>query len=90
MSETTETYRARLRDKWNLAAQALVGRKIVEARYLTEAECEDQGWQRSTLMILLDNGMTIFPRADDEGNDAGSLIVLDHIGKVVGMPVVSI
>jgi hypothetical protein len=41
-------------------------------------------------MVLLDNGTTIFPMADDEGNDAGSLMVVDHLGEVAGLPVVSI
>jgi hypothetical protein len=65
-----------LRKQWNDQAKALIGRRIIEARYLTRTECDQQGWGQSALLIVLDDGTMVFPMADDEGNHAGSLMVL--------------
>lgn len=90
MSQAQKKHTTVQRENWNLTAQALVGRRTIAARYLTDAECNQQGWHRSTIMLVLDNGMTIVPMSDDEGNDAGSLMVLDHLGENVGMPAICI
>lgn len=54
-------------------AKALVGRKIVEVRYLNDKEVNEHGWHRSALVMLLDDGTYLYPSSDDEGNDAGAL-----------------
>jgi hypothetical protein len=54
--------------RWNgMAAKVLVDKKIVAAEYIKDAEFGN------ILCIMLDDGTTIFPMADDEGNGPGSL-----------------
>ena len=55
------------------AAQHLVGRRIVEARYMTPKEVKTLMWNRAALVLVLDDGTAIYPQCDDEGNDAGAL-----------------
>lgn len=62
--------------KWNaLATNELLNRKIVKVRYLTQQECDDMMWDHRPVAMLLDNGVWIFPSADDEGNNGGSLFL---------------
>jgi len=62
------------RDKfWSDRANKFVGRKIVEARYMTEEEAEGMGWSYRPVVFFLDDGTQMFPSMDDEGNGAGSL-----------------
>lgn len=65
-TETTEQF-------WNKRARTLVGRTIVDARYMTDEEMEQFGWYKKSLVIFFDNGEYLIPMRDDEGNDAGSL-----------------
>ena len=63
-----------LTQKWGkLASDLLVGRKIVKVRYMTDDEQADHHWYRKSVVIHLDNGVIIYPSADDEGNDAGAI-----------------
>jgi hypothetical protein len=62
----------------------LVGRKIVESRYMTKAECLDLEWYDRTVIITLDDGTTLYPSSDDEGNNSGALHSNRHGG---GFPV---
>lgn len=61
----------------NRTSVVLVGRKIVKVRYMTKKEAEDCGFLRRAVVIQLDNGVSIFPSRDDEGNDAGALMTTD-------------
>ena len=58
-------------EKW------LVGKKIVKCRYMSEEEMKATMWYNRPLCILLDDGTWIIPQADDEGNDGGSLYVVN-------------
>ena len=61
-------------EKWVTAiAKQLVGRTIVKVRYLTKKEMDELGWYDRSVVLHLDDGNIIFPSADDEGNNAGSL-----------------
>lgn len=51
----------------------LVGKKIVDVCYMTDAEAKDSGWDFKPIQIKLDNGSWLTPVQDDEGNDGGSL-----------------
>lgn len=53
------------------AKLVLLGRKIVEVRYLTDEEMEDIGWYKRPLAFHLDDGTICFLSCDDEGNDGG-------------------
>lgn len=56
-----------------LAAQQLVGRKIVAVRYMPEDEADEYGWDMRGVTILLDDGVLLVPMRDDEGNGPGAL-----------------
>ena len=63
-----------IQQKWTEYAQKhLVGRTIKAARYMTDEETEEQGWSRKAVVLELDDGTTIFPSHDDEGNGPGAL-----------------
>lgn len=52
----------------------LIGKKIVEIRLMSKAEMEAEGWSRGHgTVIVLDDGMLIYPSADGEGNRPGVL-----------------
>ena len=55
------------------AAEKLVGRTIKNVRYLSDDEKETLDWDSGSLVIELDDGNSIFPSADDEGNGPGAL-----------------
>ncbi len=54
-------------------AKHLQGRTIKAVRYLNADEMKSMGWFRSAVVLELDDGNSIWPSADDEGNDAGAL-----------------
>lgn len=54
-------------------ADLLVGRTITAVRYLTEEERDDLGWYDRSVVIVLSDGVMLFPSRDDEGNGAGAL-----------------
>ena len=70
--------------KWNAVARALlVGRRIVEVGYMTREEADGLGWSRRPVVLTLDDGTTIYPSSDDEGNDGGSLFTSDKGNPVL-------
>lgn len=60
-----------------VAADQLLGRKIVEVRYMTDAEMEEQYWTSKALVLILDDGRRIYAASDEEGNDAGVIMTDD-------------
>ena len=66
-------------------AKLLVGKKIVETRYLTKEEAEQSGWYNMPLMIVLDDGTQLVPMSDDEGNDGGAIATSDK-----GLPTIPV
>lgn len=64
--------------KWtDDASKLLVGRTIVGVRYMTDDECNDMDWYSRPVVLILDNGLQIYPSRDDEGNDGGALFTTD-------------
>jgi len=51
----------------------LVGKTIAKIEYLTKKEGEEMMWNKLPLAIVFTDGSWIFPMADDEGNNGGSL-----------------
>lgn len=72
---------AEIRDNWNKAAAKLVGRRIVDARYMTGDHAAERGWYSCPVVLILDDGSALIPSADDEGNDAGALFHADKHGR---------
>jgi len=68
-----------IKDWSNTARESLVGRDVVDARFLTDEECKEMGWSSSSLVISLGtktiDGEIASPillyASNDEGNDAG-------------------
>jgi len=61
----------------------LLNRKIVGVRYMDKNEVEGLGWYKQAIVLILDNGVRIFPMSDNEGNDAGSLATTDKRLKTI-------
>ena len=58
--------------------QFLVGRTIKAVRYLTPNECANFGWNKSPLVMFLNDGTIMIPQCDDEGNDGGAMMLIDR------------
>ena len=54
-------------------AKSLVGRKIIDIRYLSAEEADSCGFYNQPICLFLDNGEWIMPMKDDEGNDGGAM-----------------
>ena len=60
--------------RWeDIISNQLVGRKIVEIRWMTQKEAKESLWDYQPVILILDDGTSIYPMSDDEGNQAGSL-----------------
>ena len=78
-----------LKRRWKREAERrLLGRRIAGVRWMTAAEQESCDWQHAAVVLLLDNGVAIWPSADDEGNDAGALYGIDVDGNNFTLPVI--
>lgn len=51
----------------------LIGKTIVNVRYMTDKEQEANGWCKKGIVLTFNDGNIIFPMTDDEGNDAGAV-----------------
>lgn len=75
MAKEVDLSNAKERDKfWNdRAIQVLKGKTIVQVRYLTADECENNMWYKRGLVLILNDGTKVIPGSDDEFNDTGVL-----------------
>ena len=65
---------ASIREAWGDALGAgIIGRRVTSVRYLTTDEAREIGWTESSVVITFDNGVSVYPSRDDEGNGAGAL-----------------
>lgn len=55
------------------ARKLLVGRKIAYVEFMSAGQAAQLGWHHRPIILVLDDGTLIYPSADDEGNDGGSL-----------------
>jgi len=79
-----------IEERWNgLASDLLKGKTIIGVRYMNEQEKEMLGWHSRCVIISLDDGTSIYPSRDDEGNDAGALFV-DNVKRDIAetLPVI--
>jgi hypothetical protein len=56
-----------------IAADQLLGRKIIDVQYMSNEEAEFHGWYKRPVMFQLDDYTWVYPSMDDEGNNGGSL-----------------
>ena len=77
--DTMEKVLNDLEKGWNEVAQKLLlGKKIVNVRYLSKEEMDDMGWYVRTVAFQTEDGLWFFPSRDDEGNDGGALFTSDE------------
>ncbi len=55
------------------ARNLLVGKSIIDVRYLEDNEKEDMGWDERGLCFFLSDGTQLIISRDDEGNGPGSV-----------------
>ena len=74
---------------WTEKAKSnLVGRTIVDVRYMTQKEKRDMYWCDRPVVLILDDGSEIYPSQDDEGNGAGALFGTNGKGEDILLPVI--
>ena len=62
-------------------SKQLVGRKIVEVRWMTKKEADASYWDYQPVLLILDDGSALCPMSDNEGNNAGALCHLGTKGE---------
>lgn len=67
----------------DIAKEQLLGKKIVDVRYMSQDECDDLGWTHRPVVFHLDDGNLVFASCDDEGNDGGSLFTNNQANPVL-------
>lgn len=67
------------------AEARLIGKKIVAVRLMTDDEVDEQGWNRSTAVLVLDDGTKLYPSRDEVGNDSGALFGETAKGECFGV-----
>jgi hypothetical protein len=64
------------------AIKALVGRRVVSVRYMSPTEASDLGWSHRSTVLQFDDGTVAYIACDEEGNDAGVLMVQTKRGEL--------
>ena len=63
-----------LNKTWNnKAKKVLLGKKIVQVKYVDKEEADDYMWNSRPISFMLDDGTRLVVQMDDEGNDGGAL-----------------
>ena len=59
---------------------SIIGAKIVDIRRMTRAEADEEGWDYDDaycVVLVLDNGIKMYPSQDYEGNGGGALFFIE-------------
>jgi hypothetical protein len=59
-------------------SKLLLGKTITHVGYMTDDEQSAFGWSAKAVVIQLNDGTTLFPSSDDEGNGAGALFTTNE------------
>ena len=79
-----------LTKRWNKQAKkVLLGRKIVQVKYIDTEEAKSYMWYKRPVSFTLDNGTRLIIQQDDEGNDGGALWYGNKDGEDL-LPVLSL
>ena len=79
-----------LSDRWNKQAKkVLLGRKIIQVKYIDTEEAKSYMWDKRPVSFTLDNGTRLMVQQDDEGNDGGALWYGNKDGEDL-LPVLSL
>ena len=64
----------KLTNRWNKQAKkVLLGKKIIQVKYVDTEEAEKYMWHVRPISFTLDDGTRLIVMRDDEGNDGGAL-----------------
>ena len=66
----------------------VVGQKIVGVRWMNVAELKAEHWEsyEKVLVLILENGVKLYPSRDEEGNGGGALFGRGKTGSFYIMP----
>ena len=79
-----------LTERWNKQAKKdLLGRKIVQVKYVDSEEAKSYMLYKRPISFTLDNGTRLMVQQDDEGNDGGALWYGNKDGEDL-LPVLSL
>ena len=68
----------KLTNRWNKQAKkVLLGKKIIQVKYVDTEEAEKYMWGSRPISFTLDDGTRLIVMRDDEGNDGGALCYLN-------------
>ena len=59
----------------------IIGAKIVNIRKMTKKEASLEGWElgrNDCMVLILDNGIKMYPSQDYEGNGSGALFFMEN------------
>jgi len=62
---------------------SLLGKTIASIRYMSEKECDHNGWNKRPLIIEFTDGCILIPLSCDESNDGGSMYYENDSGAVL-------
>jgi len=65
------------------ARKALMGRTITKTTYM------NKGWNNLVVVIELDNGVSLFPGRDAEGNDGGAVFGQGPTNEDISLPAIN-
>lgn len=82
------TNRDELKEWWAGKLSKLVGRTITQVTYMSDKDAERNMWDRCAVVLVLDDGTSISPMQDDEGNGPGALTIHFAKGGVKTAPVI--
>ena len=74
------------RQQYFIDNAGIEGAKIVKVEYLGQKQTDEMGWSQKGMVLVLDNGKQVWVQSDDEGNNAGMLVVIDPDGKEHPIP----
>lgn len=76
-----------LKKTWAEALVYLKGRTIANVLYMEDENLGTLGWDRAPVVIVLDDGTSLYPSQDDEGNGPGALFIdLSKDAEKAGVP----
>ena len=68
----------KLTNRWNKQAKkVLLGKKIIQVKYVDTEEAEKYMWHKRPISFTLDDNTRLIVMQDDEGNDGGALCYLN-------------
>ena len=62
---------------------AILNKKIVMIRYMTDLEMQAFKWSRKAIIFQLEDGTLLFPSIDEEGTNAGFQMIMEKNGSFI-------